>query len=71
MFFFDICQISKLETSDEEEDTNITLHAMHLRESHNVNATILSSSDDTDIIVLLLAFLKEHKDHILIIDMHG
>ena len=71
MFFFDICQISKLETSDEEEDTNITLHAMLLRESHNVNVTILSSSDDTDIIVLLLAFLKEHKDHILIIGMHG
>ena len=44
---------------------------MHLREAHNVNVTFFPPSGDTDIIVLLLGFLQDHKEHILIIDGHG
>ena len=71
--FARISNITELETSHEEADTKIILHAMNLRQTqtHNVNVTIFSPSGDTDIIVLLLAFLKDHKEHILIIDGHG
>ena len=37
--FAEISCISELETSHEEADTILTLHAMHLREAHNVNVT--------------------------------
>ena len=36
-----------------------------------INVKISSSSGGTDVIVLLLAFLQDHKEHILIIDGHG
>ena len=54
--FAGISNITELETSQEEADTKIILHA---------------PSGDTDIIVLLLVFLQDHKEHILIIDGHG
>ena len=69
MFLVDICRNFKhneLEMSHEEVDTKIILRAMHLRQTHNVNVTIFSPSGDTYIIVLLVAFLQDHKDHILI-----
>ena len=69
--FTGISKITELETSHEEADTKIILHAMHLREVHNVNFTIFSPSVHTDIIGLLLAFLQDHKEHILITDKHG
>ena len=65
MFLVDICRNFKhneLEMSHEEVDTKIILRAMHLRQTHNVNVTIFSPSGDTDIIVLLLAFLQDHKN---------
>ena len=71
MFFAGISNITELETSHEEANTKIILHAMHWRQTHNVNVTIFSPSGDTDIIVLLLAFLQDHEEHILIIDGHG
>ena len=60
--FAGISNITELQTSHEEMDTKIILHAMHLRQTHNVNVTIFSPSGDTDIIVLLLAFLQDHKN---------
>ena len=39
--------------------------------SSYVKVTISSPFGDTDIIVLLLAFLQDHKEHILIVDGHG
>ena len=69
--FAGILNITELKTSHEEADTIIILHAMHLREAHNVNVTFFPPSGDTDIIVLLLGFLQDHKEHILIIDGHG
>ena len=36
-----------------------------------VNVTVFSSSGDTNIIVLLLAFLQDHKEQISITDGHG
>ena len=69
--FSGISNITVLETSHEEAYTEITHHAMHLREAHNVKVTISSPFGDTDIIVLLLAFLQDHKEHILIVDGHG
>ena len=64
--FAGISNITELET-----DTKIITQAMHLREAHDENVTIFSHCGDTDIIVLLLAFLQDHKEHNLIIDRHG
>ena len=58
--FAGISNITELETSHEEADTKIILHEMHLREAHNVNVTFFSLSGDTDIVVLLVAFLQDH-----------
>ena len=69
--FAGISNITELETSHKEADTKIILHEMHLREAHNVNVTFFSLSGVTDIIVLLVAFLQDHKEHILTIDGHG
>ena len=66
--FAGISNITELEMSHEEVDTKIILHAMHLRQTQNVNVTIFPPSGDIDIIVLLLAFLQDHKENI---DGHG
>ena len=42
MIFAGISNITELETSHEEADTKIILHAMHLREAHSVNVTIFA-----------------------------
>ena len=49
--FAGISNITELETSHEEADTKIILHAMHLTEAHNVNVMIFSPSGDTEFIV--------------------
>ena len=69
--FAGISNITELKTSPEEADTKIILHAMHLRETHNVNVTVFSPFSNTDNIVSLLPFLQDHKEHILIVDLHG
>ena len=67
----EISAVSDLETSQEEADTKIILHTLYLRETLNLKVTVYSPSGDTDIIVLLLGCLQDHKEHILIIDGHG
>ena len=69
--FAGISNITELETSHKKLDTKIILHAIYIREAHDVNVTIFVPSGDTDIIVLLLAFLQDHKERILIIDRHA
>ena len=46
----EISETHELETSQEEADTQLILHAIDLREIYNLNVTVCSPTGETDIV---------------------
>jgi len=61
----------ELQTTQEEADTKLILHAHHYLQSTNQCVTIYSPSGDTDVIVLAIALLKPFNERVYIMDGHG
>jgi len=60
-----------LQTTQEEADTKLILHAHYYLETTMSNVTLYSPSGDTGVVVLAIALLKLYNERVTIIDGHG
>lgn len=55
----EVFQVDSLSSTQEEADTRIILHCIHVRDTEPDNTTILVRSPDTDVLVLLMHFSSQ------------
>jgi hypothetical protein len=67
----DIFPFAQCQSTQDEADTKVILHAHNILEATDATVTIRSPSGDTDIIVLIAALLQSYKQRVVIDDFHG